>query len=184
MVTFKYQSIIKTVFAAALIVLIIYIMQSLMPKTIFSPETTMQTPDAYVKDVYFVRTNKLGQLEQSISSKTIKHFKDHATLISPTIYLYKKDNKSPWKLTAKKGMSNRGVSNIVLNNDVVLTDTKKTTTLKTTSLNLLPKEKKITTNRPTTITQNDITIQSNGLKADLSTDTLILLSNTRGSNER
>lgn len=140
-----------------------------------------QTPDAYMLNALYLRTDDKGQLQLHLSSPIGHHFHDHdqSTFSHPAITLY--HNGEPWVIRAKHAISVDGAKQLQFYDQVVVKriNPNAQTTLLTSSLTLLPKENKIVTKASVVIQQPGLLIQGVGLEADLNNHTVQLQSQVK-----
>jgi lipopolysaccharide export system protein LptC len=143
-----------------------------------------QTPDAYMLNASYLRTNEQGRQNFVLFSPLITHFKhqDTAFFQKPRIFIFKDDEK--WQVTSKTGKSIHGAATVYLQDDVKirqLPSSKNIDTLLTTkSLTVFPKKNLVMTNELVSIVQPGLKINSKGLRGDLNMGQIKLLSKARG----
>ena len=143
-----------------------------------------RTPDAYMINAFYLRTNDLGQREVVLMSPLITHYQydDTSLFQKPVIRAYK--NNEEWHITAKRATGIHGAQTFYLNDNVKIRQlpSKKSadTLISTQSLTAFPKENLVTTKDPVTIEQPGLKVNAIGLKGDLKTGNIQLLSKTRG----
>jgi lipopolysaccharide export system protein LptC len=152
------------------------------PTTQIAPGNT--PPDAYMLDVVYMRTNDQGYREVVMRSPHVIHYNEHNTsdFQMPNITIFNK--RQNWLITAQTGHSVNGTEIVYLNDNVQIhqqpTDNSPTTLFKTAELTIFPKQNRISTEQSVLIEQPGVTITGEGLKGDLTTGNIKLLSNTRG----
>jgi lipopolysaccharide export system protein LptC len=141
--------------------------------------------DAWMDTVDTTVMNKEGQVLMKIHSPSVIHYAENDTtyFVSPQFLLYRKSLK-PWRITAGKGTATHGIEHIQLASQVTLHHpgdvTQSPTWINTEQLIIHPPNRTADTTHAVTITQPHTTISGIGLKADLNTNDIRLLSNTRG----
>ncbi len=142
------------------------------------------SPDAYMINASFIRTNEQGEPEITLASPYVTHYQaeDRSYLKMPVIYLYK--NNEEWQVTAHHARGSHGTTQFDLYENVKI---KQKPSLKnpgsellTSFLTVFPKQDLVTTSSPITITQPGVKINAVGLRGDLKTGNITLLSKTRG----
>lgn len=141
-------------------------------------------PDAYLVNAHYLRTNSIGKPDVALFSPYVTHYKtdDTSFYSNPHIYLYK--NGDQWRITSKTAKGVNGVETFYLYNGVTVKQLPSSkgrgTLLSTDSLTVFPKKDLVTTQDFVTIEQPGLKITAKGLKGDLKTGNIQLLSKTRG----
>jgi lipopolysaccharide export system protein LptC len=142
------------------------------------------SPDAYMLNVVYMQTNDQGFREVVMRSPHVTHYNEHNTsdFQMPNIIIFNK--RQNWLITAQTGHSVNGTEIVYLNDNVQIhqqpTDNSPTTLFKTAKLTIFPKRNRVSTEQSVLIEQPGVTITGKGLKGDLTTGNIKLLSNTRG----
>jgi lipopolysaccharide export system protein LptC len=147
-------------------------------------EDNRHTPDYYMINAAYLRTNDAGHEEIQMVSPTIKHYAHQNTsvFLKPIIKLYK--NGQQWSITSQKAKGINGTNTFIFSNDVIAkqlaTSKNPETQLSTQSLTVLPKKELVLSDELVTIAQPGLTITGKGLRGDLNSGNIQLLSKTRG----
>jgi lipopolysaccharide export system protein LptC len=151
-----------------------------------SPYATQPQPDAYATQVIISHTDNEGNLYDQLKSPLTVHYPldDSISLITPLFLLFLKNNEL-WELSAKYGKLKENNTLLQLWNNVKLEqkvgrNKQPISILTTSSLDVHLKEKIAETAAPVTITQTGQIIHAVGLRANLNTKTVQLLSQVKG----
>jgi lipopolysaccharide export system protein LptC len=143
-----------------------------------------RTPDAYLINASYLRTNEQGQQEIALFSPIVKHYhyQDSSTFQNPRIELYK--NGQRWLITSHQATGLKGTEIFYLKDNVIVkqlpTKRKAGTILWTQALTVFPKKEWVTTKDFVTIEQPGLKISGIGLVGSLKDSNIQLLSKTRG----
>lgn len=146
---------------------------------------TNNHPDAYMKKVEYVQMDENGKPKMIIQSPQLVHYTKNNTshFTYPIITLYQK-NHNQVHITANKGESINGTQQIVLKRNVIIDQFDETHSalakLTTSWLTFYPQQNYFATNAQVNIQQPGISVTAIGLKGDLKTGEVKLLSRTRG----
>ncbi len=157
-----------------------------MKKTSFSNtiHNNESSPDAYMINASYLRTNELGQQEIVLFAPLVNHYQHQNSSLfqHPKIELYKNGQK--WLITSNQAKGINGVQTFYLQDNVIIkqlpSSKNATTTLSTSSLTVFPKKELVTTKELVTIEQPGLKIRGKGLIASLKDGSIQLLSSTRG----
>lgn len=180
----KNTALINISFILALIVSIFAIKQLLLSTESPTMKDNPHTPDYYMLNVTYMRTNDLGRKDILVFSPVVHHFQeqDRAEIQTPIIKLYKKDQEVI--ATSKRAKSFNGTERFELYEDVVVRQTatqdKPESVMLTESLTAFPKKDLVTTNEKVTIKQPGLDVTGIGMKGDLKNGNIQLLSQTKG----
>ncbi len=151
----------------------------------FSSET--QNPiKAYLNDVQYYQYNSAGRLTHFIKSSNVRNYRDKniSEFDNPKIKLYM-DQTIPWEITAVHARSTENDDFLDLWGNVVIhrskTSKQESITINTSKITMNFKKNNAETNQPVTITQPHGTTEGIGATLDFKTQTLKLLSNSKGS---
>jgi LPS export ABC transporter protein LptC len=163
---------------------LLFIKQFLDLSTNKKDKQSAKSKDAYMLNAFYLRTNENGQQDLLLFSPMVTHYKlqDTSCFLDPKIFIYRNDEE--WRVTSKKARGVNGAGTFYLYEDVkvrqLATTKRQGTLLSTQSLTVFPKQNLVATNEFVTIEQPGLTIHSIGLRGDLNTGNLKLLSRTRG----
>lgn len=180
----KNTALINVCFLLALIVSIFAIKQLLLTTESPTMKDNPHTPDYYMLNVTYMRTNDLGRKDILVFSPQVHHFQeqDRAEFKTPIIKLYK--NEQEWVATSNRAKSFNGTERFELYENVVVrqtpTSNKSESVLLTESLTAFPKKDLVTTNEKVTIQQPGLNVTGIGMKGDLKNGNIQLLSQTKG----
>lgn len=152
---------------------------------LLDPKALAKMTDSSLLEVQYRQYDKTGLLIHSMEAPLIKHIpKDNThVLTSPHIRVIEV-NKAPWDINARTATAIQGGKQITFENNVRIrqekTDTATETVLLTDSLSYFPDEKKAKTTSEVIVTQAGSQMRSKGLIADLTDNSVRLLSNARG----
>ena len=158
------------------------------PPFFSSPVLGKEQPDTEI--VRFSNTvfDQNGQLKYTLLSPHLFHYthNDLTLLSAPEITLYEED-KTPWKVLAKKGSINKN-DEIILSGKVKITgknaEGEKPLTVSTNSLTLYTNLKRAESEERVMIYSNKSAISGTGFKADMINNTMHLLSQVEGSHTK
>lgn len=142
-------------------------------------------PDSFMEEVVATFIDKEGKPSLKMIATKMTHYNqnDATTISNPILTLYRKSPK-PWHLTADHARALQGISQIRLWSNVIINhpgDTQnEKTTLLTPSLSVFPDKQVATTVAPVVITQPNTKIHAIGMKADLDSGAIHLLSQAVG----
>lgn len=142
-------------------------------------------PDAYMKSVEYVQMDESGKPKMIIQSPQLVHFtKDNTSQFSYPIITLFQASRNQLHITANKGESIHGTQQIMLRNNVVIRQFDESHSalakLTTSWLTFFPQQNYFTTTAEVSIQQPGISVTAIGLKGDLKTGEVKLLSRTRG----
>lgn len=175
---------VNSFFFIALVVSIFGIKQLVVTSNSPALVDNPNTPDSYMVNVSYLRTNEQGSHDLLVTSPYVTHYQvqDSANIRSPIIKMFKKDQE--WIATAKEAKSFNGMQRLELHQDVKVrqlpSKNKAETTLLTESLTAFPKEDLVKTNEKVTIIQPGLNITGVGMRGDLKNGNIQLLSQTKG----
>ncbi len=141
------------------------------------------SPDAYMINAYYLKTNEKGLREVVLHAPYVTHYKyqDSSEFVNPKIFIFK--NLDQWQITSKRAKGLHGATTFYLLNDVkvrqIPTKNNPGTRLTTRSLTVFPKKNLVLTQDFVTIEQPGIKMSAIGLKGDLNSGNIMLLSKTR-----
>lgn len=148
-----------------------------------SSETNV--PDAFMEGVTAMIMNKEGALDMKIVTPQMTHYaKDDTThLLQPSITLYRK-SPEPWHITARYAKATQGIDNINFWDNVIINhladEHNPFTEIQTTTLMVYPHFQKASTDAPIKLIQPNLIVNAIGMRADMNTGDINLLSQTRG----
>jgi len=130
--------------------------------------------------------NTLGNTQYHLNALSMQHFQqsDETILKMPSVTLHNKSGDQ-WLIHSKSGKVAPKGKNILLTGKVAIeraeTKQKKPFIIITESLLIVPDDNTISTKDAITLTSDGITLQSKGMRANILTETITLLSKVRGS---
>ncbi|MGB6977377.1 MAG: LPS export ABC transporter periplasmic protein LptC [Gammaproteobacteria bacterium] len=145
-------------------------------------------PDTFVVQATYLRLDPNGQLQSKFFIPKVVHYaKDNRSeFSSPHIVIYDQD-KHPWVINAEHGQSQFGTQQIELWGNVKVqhfaVPQQPEVTLLTSRLKYFPEQQLAQTDQPVTIVQPGMVVHSLGLKADLKSASVLLISNVRARYE-
>ncbi len=155
------------------------------PPFLSSPYAGEQTPDTEIKRFSNTVFDQNGQLKYTLNSPHLFHYplNDETLLSAPEIKLYE-NNNSQWKVMAKRGSIASG-DEITLSGDVNITGNTSTDNepvmVKTKALMLYTNDKRAESKERVIIYSKQGQLSGTGLKADMISSTMSLLSQVEGS---
>lgn len=138
-------------------------------------------PDYIIEPIVTFRFNPQGELIDYFLAKKMIHFPENDTgyFTEPVLYLY--ENKQQiWHIKSKAGRSIQNFSTLFLQGDVWVEQTKNNSTLTTNTLTIYPNKNQAETDDAVFVRQPGIQIRGVGMRADLTKQTVQLLSNAKG----
>lgn len=147
--------------------------------------TNKELPDAFMEDVVALLLNKQGKLKLKIVSPKLIHFNENDTtqFFSPQLTLYRKSPK-PWFISSKRAMATEGIENVDFWDQVNIhhaaDENNPATLIKTQALTVYPNQNLAETHQEITLIQPSLIVKSKGMKADLNSGDINLLSQARG----
>ncbi|MET0377737.1 MAG: LPS export ABC transporter periplasmic protein LptC [Spongiibacteraceae bacterium] len=136
--------------------------------------------DLYVVQPRGTKFDEEGRLTQTFEAERLNHFPDsnHSELAAPRFHIYTKRN-AIWDGTASTATL-LGDSEVRLRDNVVITERGGTTQLNTSQLNYFPQQQKIDSAVAVTMKRAGDTTTAVGMRADLNTNRVELLSRVEG----
>ena len=147
---------------------------------------TAGQPDAILRQVNSYIFDKQGRLQFNISTPYLSHLaQQDTTQLRVPIFTFYRPARTPWRLTAQLATGQAGLQDILLQHQVHLTHTADAknpeTILETNQLTLHPYQKTAETPALVTLTQPGLSMRSIGMRANLNTGDIMLLSNAAGT---
>lgn len=142
-------------------------------------------PDAYMENVVSLIFNKQGNLKMKIESPKVFHFtkNDSARLFMPRVTLYR-DSPQPWYITSRFAKTIDGIESVDFWQNVLIhhpdDEENPETNIKSQFLRVHPKNQTAETKSSITLTQPNLKIRSTGMRANMNTGEISLLSKTEG----
>ena len=142
-------------------------------------------PDAFMEDVVALVFDLQGKPKMKIVAPKMVHFakKDTTQLTTPQLTLYRK-SPIPWYITSKYAEATEGADHVNFWEDVMVQHAadqhNPATVIKTSTLTVLPNAETAETNEAITMIQPNIVIKGVGMRADMNSGDIQLLSQTRG----
>jgi lipopolysaccharide export system protein LptC len=155
------------------------------PPFLSSPQMGEESPDTEIRRFSNTVFDQNGQLKYTLNSPHLFHYphNDETLLSAPEIKLYEK-NSTPWKVVAKRGNITAS-DEIILSGDVNITGNttkdNEPVTVKTNALTLYTNEKRAESKERVEIYSKQGQLSGTGLKADMISSTMSLLSQVEGS---
>lgn len=150
-----------------------------------SSSTTANSPDAFMINATYLRTDINGNPRSRIHVSKMIHYQanDMSDFSNPEIFLYD-TNHAPWHITATYGQSQSGIQQVHLWDNVVIHQAaganNSEMNITTSSLIIFPETESASTDQPITITQPGAVVNSVGLRANLHKGEVQLLSRAHG----
>lgn len=148
-------------------------------------KVTSPLPDAFMEDVTALIMDKQGKPSMKIITPKMIHFADNDTtqLASPQLTLYRKSPK-PWYVTANYAQATQGIENVHFWDNVEIHHAadgmNPATLIKTSTLMVHPNKKTAETDEVVTLIQPNLVVKATGMKADMNSGDIKLLSQARG----
>jgi lipopolysaccharide export system protein LptC len=148
-------------------------------------EALAKTSDSHIYDVRYRQYDNAGVLVHFMEAPLITHIPKNNThqITTPHIVIIE-SNQEPWDIHAQHAVAIEGGKEITFSQDVRIQQKKPNihtkTLLTTEELTYFSQQKKASTLRKVIITQGNNELSSKGLIADLTTNTVQLLSEARG----
>lgn len=147
--------------------------------------STIELSDAWMENVNAIVMDKQGKPSIKIRTPKMVHFTtgDTTHLTLPKLTLYHKSPK-PWHITAKYAKATQGMENVNFRDHVVIQhaadSSSPATLIKTSTLMVHPNQQLAETTDLITLLQPNLSIHATGMKADMNTGNIKLLSAARG----
>lgn len=183
----KKTLLLNSIFFIGLSLSIVFIKQFMDLSSTESKINDIKSPDAYMINASYLRTNETGQREVVLFSPFVTHYKyqDSSEFISPKILVFR--NQDRWQISANKAKGLNGANTFYLLNGVkvhqLASKNNPGTVLTTKTLTVFPKKNLVTTEDFVTIEQPGMTMNAVGLRGDLNSGNFKLLSKTRSQYE-
>jgi lipopolysaccharide export system protein LptC len=148
----------------------------------FGQDTSQQaSPEFFIIDTHTREYDSTGRLITTVHSERVQHIgnTDTAHLLNPHHTSFQTD-RSQWKTTAKEGQMHLNGEQLNLSQQVLSINKKKNTQIKTTAMTIYPNKEIAESNQTVTITNQQGFTRAKGLKANLATGEIHLLSHVRG----
>jgi len=143
------------------------------------------SPDTIMTDITVIQLDKFGKVHTNLTSKKVFEYQaqKHAKFVQPFYTIYNK-NRAPWHISSNLANTFNDADKIILSGNVIAEELSGTqnfgTTLLTTQITIFPNKEYAITKKPVTIKQPSNTIDAIGLKVNLKTGKIKLLSETKG----
>lgn len=149
-----------------------------------SPTTKIESsllPDYIIEPVVTFRFNPQGQLLDYFLAKKMIHFTENDTgyFTEPVLYIYQNQQQT-WHIKSKAGRSIQNFTTLFLQGDVWINQAKNNAVLTTNTLTLYPDKNQAETDDAVFVRQPGIQMRGVGMRADLTKQTVQLLSNAKG----
>lgn len=177
-------SVLTLLFLFAIVISIVAIKQFMTDSTQSYSQKEDQRPDTYLIKANYLSTNEAGDCNFKMSSVKVLHYqyKDSALITKPHIIVF--NNAHQWVINSDIGKSVNRAETFYLENNVrvkqLASKNNPETLLMTEALTVFPKKNLATSDRFVTIEQPGLKINAIGLRGNLDTGSIELLSNTRG----
>lgn len=148
-------------------------------------QKTLDIPDSYMEGVTALIIDKQGKLSMRIVTPKMIHFpqNDTAKFTAPKLTLYRQ-SPQPWFIQSNHAIAENGIDNLDFWDHVTIhhaADASNPATLiKTSRLIVHPNHKTAETDKPITLLQPNVTINGIGMRANMETGRIKLLSQARG----
>jgi lipopolysaccharide export system protein LptC len=154
-----------------------------------NPSNQAERPDTFVLQATYLHLDPNGHLQSKFFSPKVVHYaKDNRSeFASPHVIIYGQDGR-PWVIDADHGQSQFGTQQIELWGNVkvqhfITLQQQPELTLLTSRLKYFSDQQLAQTDQPVTILQPGMTVNSVGLKADLKSASVQLISNVKARYE-
>lgn len=147
--------------------------------------TLTEQPDAYMEDVSAVFMDKFGKPKMKIITPKLVHYlsNDTSQLTEPKLTLYRKSPK-PWYVSSHFARATHGIDNITFREDVIIhhpgDDKLPATLIKAPTILVHPNNETVETNEEIELTQPNLTVKATGMRADMNSGNIMLLSQAKG----
>lgn len=150
------------------------------PTNLLSRVVAADRMDLYVVEPRGVKFDEEGRLTQTFEAERLTHFSDsnHSELAAPRFHIYTRKN-AIWDGTATTGTL-LGDTEIRLRDNVVIAERGGTMQLRTSQLNYFPQQQKVDSAAAVTVKRAGDTTTSVGMRADLNTNRVELLTRVEG----
>jgi len=176
----------STIFLLATGCILTWVLQNILENRSI-PLANINNPDSYMTGVTATRLNLKGQLQDELRSPLMIHYlKDDKTdLTTPHFIIYNEGTDNPpWNVYANYGQAQHGVDTIQLWDNVKLQQPagpqNAAITMVTSAMTIYPQPQTAVTNQPVKVWQLGSVVNSVGLKANMKTGEIDLLSQARG----
>jgi lipopolysaccharide export system protein LptC len=148
-------------------------------------QITSTLPDAFMEGVTALVMNKDGQPSLKIVTPRLVHFAvgDTTNFVDPKVTLYRK-SPEPWLITSLYAKATHGITDVNFWDNVKINHAQDInspeTTIKTPSLLVHPNDRTAETNDVITLIQPNTMVQAVGMRANMNTGDIKLLSRARG----
>jgi lipopolysaccharide export system protein LptC len=145
-------------------------------------------PDTFIIQATYIHLDPTGHVQSKFSTPQVVHYakNNRSEFSSPHIVIYDQERR-PWVINAAHGQSLFGTQQIKLWGNVkvqhLTLQQQSDLTLLTSTLKYFPEQQLAQTDQPVTIIQPGMVVNSVGLKADLKSAAVQLLSNVRARYE-
>ncbi len=142
-------------------------------------------PDAYMENVTATIMNKHGKVSMVVTTPKLVHYPKHdvTDLTLPNVTLYQQSPK-PWIISAKHAIARAGLDAVDYDHNVTIhheaDKTNPDTVIKTSALTVLVKDEIAKTNQLIKMIQPNIVVTAKGMRANMNTGNIKLLSSARG----
>jgi lipopolysaccharide export system protein LptC len=154
------------------------------PPTINLGQSQNNPSDYFLVNTLSTRFDQQGSLDTIVIGESILHNpKDNsATIKNPQFKIYR-DGILSWTVNSQSGIISGKGNRVDLQQHVIISNPDQTTVLKTPQLIIFPEKKLAITNKPVTLQNPNCFTRSTGLKANLLSKRIDLLSQVRGQYE-
>ncbi|WP_455216742.1 LPS export ABC transporter periplasmic protein LptC [Kaarinaea lacus] len=164
----------------------IWLLSKEAPKQAHLVTSGQSVPDAFMENFTAYNLDKKGKPVHELSAEYMVHFpeNDYSEFTSPKFILYRSGIKR-WFVSANKGTSTKDVSEITLQGEVNILRMSNTTgetdlAIKTSEILIRPDDNYLETEKTISLVSGAHNLQSVGIRADLDTGKVELLSHVRG----
>lgn len=144
-----------------------------------------QEPDAYMEDVTAVFMDQFGKPKMKIVTPKLTHYlnDDTTQLTDPQLTLYRK-SPVPWYVTSHYAKATHGIDNVDFREDVTIHHpadaNMPATIIKAPTLIVHPTSETAETNEEIELIQPNITVRATGMRANMNSGSIQLLSHAKG----
>lgn len=144
-----------------------------------------EQPDAYMENVVALMLDKQGKPKMKIVTPKMVHYKknDATQLEAPSLTIYRQ-SPQPWYVTAHYAKAMHGIDHVDFWEEVTIHHSgdqrSPATLIATQKLTVYPAEQRAETTEDVTFTQPSIIVKGTGMRADMNTGEIHVLSQARG----
>ncbi|WP_455199069.1 LPS export ABC transporter periplasmic protein LptC [Kaarinaea lacus] len=164
----------------------IWLLSKETPKQAQLPTSHQSVPDAFMENFTAYNLDNKGKTLHELSAEYMVHFpeNDISEFTSPELILYR-TGKKRWSVSARKGTTTEDISEIILQGEVNIhrlssTTGEKELVINTSEILIRPGDNYLETEKEISLVSGKNNLQSVGIRADLDSGKVELLSHVRG----